>query len=306
MIIRRNKKLEDVISEWLLFKKLSLKESTFFRYKYITEKYILSNFKNKRLNHLINYDFNDFISCLSKDLSTRTIYSIVTVLKGILKYIEEKYNYKYNINLISIPKNNSKSKEAKSLDIEEVERLKSHCLNSLDCKEIGIAMSLLTGIRLGELCALKWKNIDLNSNVIYIEENLQRVYMGKSQTKVIEDTPKTQNSIRLVPIPQKLLSALKDISCDNNFNDNDYFLTGSQKYTEPRSYQYFFKKCLKMCEIKNCNFHILRHSFATNCIRLGMDVKSLSVVLGHSNVQMTLNRYVHPSFETQKKFLDQL
>ena len=179
-------------------------------------------------------------------------------------------------------------------------------MNSLDYKEIGIAICLLTGMRIGEICALKWKNIDLDSKLIYIKQNLQRVYIGKSKTKIIIDTPKTKNSIRAIPISDKLLNILQQIYENNNFSEDEFFLTGNKKYIEPRYYQKFFKECLKECKIKNYNFHVLRHSFATNCVKIGMDVKSISEILGHSDVKVTLNRYIHSSIDTQKEYLNKL
>ena len=304
MLFNKNKKFKKVVTTWLLFKKFSIKKTTFYRYQYIVNKYILSYFKDKRLYYFVNYDFNIYISYLSKNLSKKTVSDILTVLKGILKYIEKKYNYDYKLELISMPRYNQT--EIKTMENSEMERLKTHCLNSLDYKEIGIAICLLTGMRIGEICALKWENIDLDNKLIYIKVNMQRVYIGKKKTKIVEDTPKTKKSIRKIPISNKLLEVLKQIYIDNKFSEDDYFLTGNKKYIEPRYYQKIFKECLNVCKIKNYNFHILRHSFATNCIKMGMDVKSLSEILGHSDVKITLNKYVHSSFDIQKKYLDKL
>lgn len=304
MIFSRNIKFKEVVKMWLLFKKVSIKKSTFYRYQYIVNKYILSYFKDKRLHYFINYDFNVFIDYLSKNLSEKTVSDILIVLKGILKYIEKKYNYNYKIDLISIPKH--KYNEIKTLESNEMFRLKNHCLSSLDYKEIGIAICLLTGMRIGEICALKWKNIDLDNKLIYIKQNLQRVYIGKNKTKIIIDTPKTISSIRSIPISDKLLNVLQQIYKNNNFSKEAFFLTGNKKYIEPRYYQKFFKECLKQCKIKSYNFHVLRHSFATNCVKIGMDVKSISEILGHSDVKITLNRYIHSSIDTQKEYLNKL
>ena len=152
----------------------------------------------------------------------------------------------------------------------------------------------------------KMGNINLNEKIIYVKETLQRVYVEKDNTKIIIDEPKTKAAIRRIPIPQKLFNVLQEIEKKYNFKKDYYFLTGNTKYIEPRNYERIFKRCLNICKIQKYNFHTLRHTFATNCINIGMDPKTLSVILGHSNVQITLNRYVHPSFADQKTFLDKL
>lgn len=135
---------------------------------------------------------------------------------------------------------------------------------------------------------------------------MQRVYDNEQKkTKIIIDVPKTAKSIRQIPISNKLYEILKIIK--KKYNDDDFFLTGSsQKFIEPRNYQKYFKNVLRKCRIKSYKFHTLRHTFASNCIEVGMDVKSLSEMLGHSSVEITLNKYVHSNYKMQKKYLEKL
>ncbi len=292
-------------NEWLLFKKNSIKNSTYYRYRYLIDRYILSYFKNKNIYYFIGYDFNIYINYLSGMLSAKTVKDILSVFRLILQYIERKYNIDYKLDLMSCPRD--MQEEIKILKDDEKTKLEKYCLESNSLNNIGIVICLNTGLRLGEICALTWENINLEEQFIVVNKTMQRVYKGKNSTSIQLDTPKTKKSIRKIPIPQKLLSPLKALKRANNYRGDEFFLTGNKdKYVEPRTYQRVFKKCLKICNINDYNFHILRHTFATNCIKIGMDAKSLSEILGHSNVNITLNRYVHSSYNTQKKFLDKL
>lgn len=163
-------------------------------------------------------------------------------------------------------------------------------------------MSLFTGIRLGELCALETNSINIERRVIEIRSTVQRIQYLDSphKTSLYISIPKTQSSYRDVPICNFLVDLLKD-----NMPDTKYLINGNA-LMEPRTYQYKFKKYMNDLSINNINFHALRHTFATNCIECGMDVKCLSEILGHADVKTTLNRYVHPSHDMKIKQVDNL
>ena len=153
---------------------------------------------------------------------------------------------------------------------------------------------------------LKWKNIDLAKRSIYVKSTLERIYDEElKRTKIIIDRPKTQTSIREIPISNKLYIILKQQK--KKHKDEDFFLTGKKdKYIEPRNYQYIYKQVLNKNKIKDHKFHCLRHSFASECVNVGMDSKALSEILGHSSVNITLNRYVHPSHKIKRKYLEKI
>ena len=160
-------------------------------------------------------------------------------------------------------------------------------------------------MRIEEICALRWENIDFSKKLINVNQTLQRVYVEKEKTKIIITPPKTKTSERKIPIPTNLYDKLKIES--TKFSKEAYVLTGEdEKYIEPRNFQYVYKKTLENCHVQYRNFHCLRHTFATRCIRVGMDIKSLSEVLGHADVNITLNRYVHSSYDSKKKFMEKL
>lgn len=158
-------------------------------------------------------------------------------------------------------------------------------------------MTMYSGLRIGELCALTWNDIDFKSGIIHISKALQRVpdKSGKGKTALIVTSPKSKTSVRDIPLPAFVLDILKQNRCSG------YILSGTNKPVEPRTMQNRFKAVLKECGVRSANFHLIRHTYATVCIESGFDAKTVSELLGHSNVNITLNRYVHSSMEMKKK-----
>lgn len=304
--ITKKKKIyfADIADGWLELKKNAIKESTYFNYAYNINKHLKPRFKGVTLRKLKKYNFNDFIEDLLQDLSPKTVREITNVLKQILKYASGEYNCNFKIDSITSPRVDID--DLRILSRRERGKLERYCMNNESLRNMGILICLYTGLRIGEICALKWENIDLDKKIIYVRHTLQRVYDKETgKTKVIIDKPKTKKSIRSIPISNKLYSLLQPIK--KQYTNEDFFLTGSsEKYIEPRNYQYIFKRLLKDARIKSYKFHILRHTFATECIEVGMDIKSLSEILGHANSEVTLNRYVHSSYKAKKRFLEKL
>ena len=296
-------KFKKITENWLLYKKHKVKESTYLNYNYIINTYLNKKFRKKSLSFFLNYDINEFIDSLEKDLSNKTVRDIILVLKSILKFAERKYNVNFKLDLITMP--TSQKTELQVFSEREIKKIEKECKKSEDIRTIGILIAIYTGMRIGEVCALKWEDIDFNKKLINVNKTLQRVYIEKDKTKIIITPPKTKTSERKIPIPQVLYDELKKVS--SNYEKTAYILTGANdKYIEPRSYQGIYKKLLINCNVKYRNFHCLRHTFATRCIRVGMDIKSLSEVLGHADVNITLNRYVHSSYDSKKKFMELL
>lgn len=293
----------DIVNSWLMSKYNSVKESTYCDYQYITRKYFYPELKDKSIKELLKYDFNILINNLN-NLDKTSIKTIVTILKSILKYAERKYDVDFKLDLIKVIDNDTK--EIQIFSTREKKKLVNHCYNSEILKEIGVLVSLYTGLRIGELCALKWEDIDLNKDILTVNHTLQRVKTDNG-TRILFGPPKSRSSLRQIPINKTLHNILYKIHMLNNYNKNSFFLTGSTtKFIEPRNYQYTFKVLLENLKIPYYNFHILRHTFATDCININMDVKTLSKILGHSNVNITLNKYVHPSFKQAKIYLEKI
>lgn len=293
---------ERISAEWLEYKRNNVKESTYYNYMYNIERYLKPFFNQRNIDEILNY--NDFIQELKEKYALETIKRIVNVLKSILNYYQDEYNVILKTKKITLPK--TEKRKVKILSHQEKEKLEKYCLEENTLKSLGIIICLNTGLRIGEICALKWKNIDLEEKSIYVEQTMQRVYIKQDKkSKIIIDKPKSSYSIRTIPMNKKVYNILKSIQ--KNYKENDFLLTGeSGRFVEPRNYQHNFQIFLKNSKIKHYKFHCLRHTFATACIEVGMDIKSLSEILGHANTTITLDIYVHSSDKIKKKYLEKL
>lgn len=294
-----------IVKEWLCDRKKEVKESTFSNYLYVIKKYLLNELGDDSLESMEKKNFNELIDELLQGLSTKTVRDILIILRSILDYANTNYGCNIKIKQIKVPR--LEQEPLIILSKSEQERMKAYCLRENSLRSIGIFICLNTGLRIGEICALRWNNIDLEKREISIRNTLQRIYdEDLKQTKVVMEKPKTRTSIRNIPISNKLYNILKQL--EKEHQEEEFFLTGNTElYIEPRIYRDYFKKTLRKSKIKNLyKFHILRHTFATNCIEVGMDTKSLSEILGHATIEMTLNKYVHSSYERKKKFLEKI
>lgn len=311
MIIKSKKIFyKDWIYAWLIEKKDYIKESTYANYSNNIFNHIIPKLGDYTLNEINHKVIQDFLLELSKSgrkdsrggLSEKTIKDIAIIIKGSIKkginedkikHIELSFNY---------PKDN-KEKNIYILTKHEQNKITNYVLNNCTSKNIGFLISLYSGIRIGELCALQWKDIDFKNNKLSISKTVQRIYVKdkeKNISKVIITTPKTKNANREIPINKDFLEIIKLLKTDKD----NFILSNTNKYIEPRTYRKYFNKVLKELKIKHFNFHSLRHTFATNCISLGCDYKTVSELLGHANVNITLNLYVHPRYSQKKKCID--
>jgi len=285
----------EITALWLKNIQLSVKESTYANYMLKVEKHIMPTLKHISYDKLTADILNSFVNeKISGGLSSKYVSDISAVIRSICKFAHKQYNYSDKSELIIMPKK-QQSKEKKLLNADEQNRLNSYLMNNPSNSNVGILLSAATGIRIGELCALRWSDIDFEKRIITINATVQRIknFEGNTATKVIITLPKSQTSAREIPIPDFLYPLLKNICTEQD----DYILSGTKKITEPRTMQYRFKSILKKLDLPDVNFHSLRHIFATKCIAVGFDIKTLSEVLGHSSVEITLNRYVHSSLD---------
>ena len=295
----------ELCKEWLEFKKEDIKESTYIKYRNIILNHINPHIGNAYINRLQSEDMQKYILSLKiGGLSNKSVRDILSVVSAIFKYAENKgfnTNNLYFENLY--PK--SEKKQIKILSADERIRLEKRIIKSKNPSEYGILLALYSGMRIGEICALKWENIDLKAGTISVCQTLQRLQdkENKGKTKILITEPKSQSSKRIIPIPAFLSALLKQIKPKNPCA---FFLTGDKYFTEPRTLDNIFKKCLSDCDIQRINFHALRHTFATRCVEAGFDIKTLSEILGHSNVSTTLNLYAHPTLEHKRANMNKL
>lgn len=285
--------------EWLDSIESSRKYSTYVKYKTIFQCHIQQLFYEDQFTRMTNSYIQDKVSTM--EVSDATRQSIFMVIKQIFRYAEDKYAYPAPSISNTAVRNRPQSLNIMSR--AEQARLMQFLCNDMDVSKAGIFLCLSTGLRLGEVCALKWDDIEKAKGLIHVSRTVQRIRRpeGAVKTTLLETTPKSIFSNREIPIPDTLLSILTAFQKEGQI----YFLQ-KDRPMEPRTYQNHFKRYLEEIKAPDYNFHILRHTFATNCIDNGMDIKSLSEILGHSSVQITLNRYVHPSMDTKRKYLNAL
>ena len=301
-----------ILLDWLSTVRPHVKESSYCRYYNQINKNIIPYFKEMSIMEIDTACMQQYITVITTDnnlqqkaLSPKTIHDILSIMRRVFDYAEiREYTLKCNFQSLYIPSTKNK---LTVFSEQEQKLLISHLINSTLPIDIGILLTLFTGLRIGEICALRWNKIDLKNGFLSVEESMQRIQNHSEETqcrtKVIITNPKSLSSIRTIPLPEFILSSLKPLYKQGN----EFFLTGStEKFIEPRTLQYRFKKILSDLNLRKLNFHALRHTFATRCIESGFDVKSLSEILGHASVNVTLNRYVHPSDETKLQNMKKL
>lgn len=269
-------KFSNIVDDLLSYKKISIKESSLSNYRFNIIHRLKPELQNMSIKELEEFDFNKFTERLSDTLSKKTVKDTIILLKEILKYAERKYNIDFKLDLISIP--SVDKKEAKIFNDADRINIEKWIIKDNDIKYLGIIISLYTGMRIGEVCALRWKNIDFDREIISVENTIERINQEDGTTKVIIDTPKTKKSIRKIPLAQKLKEKLKQYA--QKYSKESFILTGSEtKFYEPISYRLCYKKLIEDLGVEYKSFHALRHTFATRCIRAGIDIKSLSEIL---------------------------
>ena len=301
--------IQKICQKWLEEKRNSIKESTYQKYYKIIHIYLLPYMGQLSLADITEEKIKEFCDELKchggknhSGLADKTIFDYITVLKSILQFGVRRSQLKNTAFLQFSYK--VKHKPLKVITLSEQRILQEYIQKSNDFRDLGILLCLYSGLRIGELCALKWDDISLIEGSIHVTKTMQRINcMGKNQkTEIIITSPKTDYSIRYIPLPDVILAYIKEY-----YIEGCYILSGdSDTYVEPRNMQHHFHKVLKKCNLSSYCFHTLRHTFATRCMEAGFDVKSLSEILGHSSVNITLNRYVHPSFRHKKEKMNLL
>lgn len=304
---------DDILNMWLYSIKIKIKESTYARYTHLIETHIRKHLGKYPISKISTQLIEEFINKQLKNgrlkdggaLSPKTVTDILTIIKSSIEYA--KYNNFIvicNLNQLSIKK---KEKKMRVLSLLEQKALVNVLLNEMDLYKFGVLLSLYTGIRIGELCALQWEDINITDAVLTIRKTMQRIQNTEleatTKTKIIITEPKSQHSIRDIPLPPFIIEKARLFVGA----PKAYILSGkSKKFIEPRTMQNKFKKFITESKIDDANFHCLRHTFATRCVEVGFEIKSLSEILGHANVNITLNRYVHSSFDLKYMNMNKL
>lgn len=305
--------LSEILTLWLLSVQRNVKEATYARYHHLVEAHIrpeLGAYTVDRITPTIieNY-INELLAHGRLDgkggLSSKTATEILTIIKTAIDHAQYLgYGVSLPLSKINIKK---KENHIRVLSASEQQQLERVLLTNVDTVKFGILLSLYTGIRLGELCALRWECVDLNLGVIKVQQTMQRIQnmdpAKEKRIKIVFTDPKTQTSSRTIPLPTAMLLLANSFQS----SPNSFVLTGSsERYIEPRTMQNHFKRIIQESGIPDVNYHALRHTFATRCVEVGFEIKTLSEILGHATVNITLNRYVHSSFELKRQNMNKL
>lgn len=301
----KEKNIDEITELWKEEKKKYVKKSTYAAYQLLIQNHIRGYFG--KLYEITEEEVQKFaLKKLDEGLSEKTIRDIIIVIKMIQKYGVKNGYLEYQPIEIKFP-SNPKNKELEVLSKANQKKFMLYLKDNFTFKNLGIFICLSTGMRIGEICGLRWCDIDVDEGVIKVRHTLQRIYIIEGDvkhTELILDTPKTQNSIRDIPMSTELLKMLKSIN--KVVNENYYVISNDEQPIEPRTYRNYYKKLCKKIDIPELKFHGLRHTFATRCIESNGDYKTVSVLLGHSNINTTLNLYVHPNKEQKKKLINKM
>ena len=297
--------IKDIAALWKDNKKQFVKESTYSAYCLLLANYIVPYFGNKE--ELMEEEVQKFVfNLLARGLNEKTIKDIIVVLKMI-----QKYGAKYklmNLNQIDIvfPANIPK-KKLEIMSKENQKKLFEYLIANFSFRNLGIVICLCTGLRIGELCALRWQDFDMEENVVKVRHTVQRIYVIDGEvryTKIVMNEPKTKESNRDIPLSNELIKIVKPLM--KVVNQDFYVLSNDINPIEPRTYRNYYKRIIMKLDIPYLKFHGLRHSFATRCIESKNNVKTVSVILGHSNITTTMNLYVHPDKSEKKRCIEKM
>ena len=296
----------DWLIQWLEnYIRLSVKVRTYERYRLIIENHIKDKLGSMELDALTPLVLQSFITELlqrgnkmtGKGLSANTVNAVISVIQSSLKTAHLlELTKEYTADKIKRPK--LKEKPVECFSLAEQKMIEQAILTGKKDKQYGIILCLYSGLRIGELLALQWSDIDLAKGILTVSKSC---HDGKGG--LIIDEPKTATSRRMIPLPKQLLPILK---LWKKRSDSHFVVSSNGEPVPVRSYQRSFELLLKKLKIPHKGFHSLRHTFATRAIECGMDVKTLSEILGHKNPTVTLNRYAHSLMEHKKEMMNRL
>lgn len=299
-------KFSQYCEEWLDITRNRVKPATYIKYESVLDNHIkpsLGGYYPQALNTVIISRFSDYL-LKEKHLAVKTVRDILTCLRSVVKFCAKQLPGALDAVEIIYPK--EEAKEMRVLSTIEQKRLMAELCTDINKCKFGILLALLTGMRIGEICALRWGDINLTDNTICVHATMQRLKSfsdNGNKTQIVIGTPKSEKSMRIIPLTKQAASLCLQMIKQS---PSAFVLTGTDSYMEPRALQYRLKKYTAACGLDGVHFHTLRHTFATRCVEVGFDVKTLSEILGHSSTTVTLNRYVHSSMELKRANMKKL
>ncbi|MBN7774632.1 site-specific integrase [Clostridium aminobutyricum] len=286
-----------------------VKPSTYENYYYCMQKYVIPFFIKKENEQITEYSVARFVASIKFDHSISDSYKrkILTIFKTALKEILKGAEGHASITeAVKLPRVESTAVQVFS--VKEQRLIERIIIHSEDRRTLGILLCFYTGIRLGELCGLKWSDIDFEAGTMSVARTVSRTknfQREETKTMLLVGTPKSHKSVRKIPLPDFLIQLFMEFK-SFSANENGYVLSRNNIPIDPRTCQKLYKKILEEAGVKDRKFHAIRHTFATRALELGVDIKTLSEILGHSNVSVTLNIYAHSLMEQKKIAMDKL
>ena len=294
--------------EWLMLSRLKVKESTYVKYYAMIHNHIKPKLGGCFVSAITSFTIEEFSHQLlcEEGLSPKTVKDILVLLKSILKYTQKNFAGVMTEIEINYPKETKK--EMRVLSCDEQKQFTKYLLTDMDSIRFGILLTLMTGMRIGEICALRWADISLQEKVIRVGATMQRIKNmdadQSAKTKIIISDPKSDSSMRLIPLTDYAVELCRMLDPQNA---ECFVLSGSSEYyVEPRTLQYKLEHFTRECGLEGVHYHTLRHSFATRCVEVDFEIKSLSEILGHSSPKITMERYVHTSMELKRNNMNKL
>ena len=300
-----------IMEAWLSLRATEVKESSYQRYWMLIDKHIVPRLGNIRVNTLTAKILSGFITDLQKNgrrdgkggLSEKTVCDILCVLRSALRMAGRKYAVNEEC-LFDVKAPVPRNKPMETMSEQECRELTHAVMATPDLSGAAYLLGLNFGLRIGEVCGLKWSDIDFSKRELAVNRTVLRIRAG-NRTEVVVQTPKTESSVRVIPLTAEMLFFLSGLR--NTKHDDAFILTGSKtRPFEPRALQYRFRAFQDRNGLRRRNYHILRHTFATRSIERGFDPKALSDLLGHKNVRTTLQLYVHPTMQHKRRIVENL
>lgn len=289
--------------------KPSAKDRTYIRYEQLIRTHIAPKIGDKDVNDLTPIVLQSFVTELlnsgnlrtGKELSANFVNMVISVVQNSLKTANlVGIASEYTANKIKRPK--AKEKQVNCFTVSEQKTIEQYVLNCKKDKLFGVVLCLYTGLRIGELLALTWNDIDFGKGLLFVSKTCHDGNDGVNHIRII-DSPKTPHSRRVIPLPKQILPLLKALKKRSRCQ---YIISDGDKPVLVRSYQRTFELLLRKLHIPHKGFHSLRHTFATRAMECGIDVKTLSELLGHKNATITLNRYAHSLLEHKVEMMNKL
>ena len=299
------KTIREIALAWKSEKQRYVKQSTYAAYVLILENHLLSSFGDcEVLSEKLVQEF--VLQKLNAGLCIKTVKDMLIVLRMVMKFGVKNGWINYCEWDIKYPTTEG-NREIEVLTVAQHKKILDFIRQNFTFRNLGIYISLTTGLRIGEICGLMWDDINTDTGTITVSRTIERIYIVEGEhkhTELVVNTPKTKNSCREIPMNKELLAMVKPLK--KVVNINFYVLTNEEKPTEPRTYRNYYHRLMKHLDIPWLKYHGLRHSFATRCIESNCDYKTVSVLLGHANITTTLNLYVHPNMEQKKRCITQM